>query len=207
MVMSALRLVAFDLDGTLTRGLTCLEALAQRFDVVDQVARWEQARSEAEITAVRQGVWHLLGARAIEDQAGHFRGISLAPGAAEGIRLLHQAGVQTVIVSLAFEIHVRWFARLLGIDHVIATEVSNSGTFQHVFPSTKPTLLAGHAATVGVDLSETAAVGDSFGDVPMLAAVGTSVYLGSAPPEGFTATWHLPHAGIDAVADRLLNNR
>ena len=43
-----IRLVAFDLDGTLTRGQTCLEALAHAFGFADQTPVWEQARTEQE---------------------------------------------------------------------------------------------------------------------------------------------------------------
>ena len=80
---AGIRLVAFDLDGTLTRGQTCMEAIADALGFADQMATWEQART--------------------------------------------------------------------------------NGGFRHVFPATKPTLLAQHARALGIPPHQVAAVGDSPG--------------------------------------------
>ena len=51
-----IRLVAFDLDGTLTRGQTCMEAIADAFGFAAQMSVWEQSRTEQELTAARLGI-------------------------------------------------------------------------------------------------------------------------------------------------------
>ncbi|MEV0129301.1 HAD-IB family phosphatase [Dactylosporangium sp. NPDC050688] len=198
------RLVAFDLDGTLTRGPTCLEATAARHGFAEQMAVWEQARGEAAIIEVRAAVWALLRDWPPERLAAPLAGIPLAPGAAEGITALRDAGLDVVIVSLAFAQHAAYFAAQLGVATVIATDVLTGGGFRHVFPSTKPTLLAAYAAEHGWTLEQVAAVGDSHGDVPMLRACGTSVFVGPALPDDLTPTLHLPAAPIDEVARRIL---
>ena len=53
------------------------------------------------------------------------------------------------------------------------------------------------AATAGLDLEQCAAVGDSFNDLPMLAACGISVAMGNAHPEVAAATAHV----VDSVLD------
>ncbi|MEV4516740.1 HAD-IB family phosphatase [Dactylosporangium sp. NPDC049525] len=199
------RLVAFDLDGTLTRGPTCLEATAARHGFADRMAVWEQARGDDAIVEVRDAVWALLRGWPAERLAAPLADVPLASGAADGIAALRDAGLDVVIVSLAFAPHAAHFAARLGVDAVIATEILDGGGFRHVFPSTKPTLLAEHAAARGWSLADVAAVGDSHGDVPMLRACGTSVFVGADLPDGLTPTLHLPAAPIDEVARRILN--
>jgi HAD superfamily phosphoserine phosphatase-like hydrolase len=199
------RLVAFDLDGTLTRGPTCLEATAARNGFADRAAVWEQqAHGDDAIAEIRDAVWALLRGWTAERLAAPLADVPLAPGAAEGIAALRGAGLEVVIVSLAFAPHAAHFAGRLGVDTVIATEILAGGGFRHVFPSTKPTLLAQYAAARGWPLAEVAAVGDSHGDVPMLRACGTSVFVGATLPPGLTPTLHLPSASIDEVARHIL---
>ncbi|MFB9905784.1 HAD family hydrolase [Allokutzneria oryzae] len=187
------RLVAFDLDGTLTRGRTCLETAAEAFGFADRMPGWQRSRTEREIAAARVEAWHHLRGRNLTPLSE----IPLAPGAAEGIAALRAAGIRTVIVSLAFAAHAEYFARQLGVDAVIATEPDRD---RHVFSSTKPTLLLEHARSLGIPLERIAAVGDSPGDVPMLRACAASCYVGADVPEGFLPSRHLPGAAIDEVA-------
>lgn len=204
---SRIRLVAFDLDGTLTRGPTCLEAAATAYGFVDRLPGWQRSRTEAETAAARVQAWRELTERsgAGVDQGRALAAVSLAPGAVEGVAALHGAGISTVIVSLAFAPHVAHFARRLGVDSWIATEPGVDGPFRHVFSRTKPTLLAGYVHRLGLTPDQVAAVGDTPGDLPMLRSVGTSVYVGPEPLAGFTPTLHLPAAAIDQLARRLLD--
>ncbi|MGW0807564.1 HAD family hydrolase [Nonomuraea sp. NPDC002799] len=204
--MPKVSMVAFDLDGTLTRGPSCLEVLAQRYGFADQMAIWEQAREPAEIVAARRGVRELLDNQPPMDQSEALHALELAPRAIEGIELLHAHDIETVIVSLAYKSHANVLAERVGIRHVIATELLDDGTFNHVFPATKPLLLAEYANQLDMDLSAVAAVGDSVGDVPMLSSVGTSIYVGWSLPDGFQPTMHLPHGDIRELAHHLLDH-
>lgn len=197
-------LVAFDLDGTLTRGRTCMEAIAAAFGFADQMATWEQARTDQELTTARLGMWEHLKHHSCQDITAAIAGIPLAPGAADGIAALREAGIRTVIVSLTLAQCVAYFARRLGADAHIGTEPDGNGGFRHVFPATKPALLAQHARALGIPPQQTAAAGDSPGDIPMLRAARASIYVGAALPDGLTPTWHLPHAPIDEIARIIL---
>jgi phosphoserine phosphatase len=117
---------------------------------------------------------------------------------------LRAAGIRTVIVSLTLAQCVAYFARRLGTDAHIGTEPDGNGGFRHVFPATKPALLAQHARALGIPPQQVAAAGDSPGDIPMLRAARTSIYVGATLPDGFTPTWHLPQAPIDEIARILL---
>ena len=201
---AGIRLVAFDLDGTLTRGQTCMEAIADAFGFADQMAAWEQARTEQELTAARLGMWEYLRHGSSQDINAAIAGIPLAPGAADGIAALRAAGVRTVIVSLTLAQCAAYFARRLGADAHIGTEPDGSGGFRHVFAATKPILLFQHARALGISPDQVAAAGDSPGDIPMLRAARTSIYVGATVPDGFTPTWHLPQAPIDEIARVIL---
>lgn len=201
---AGIRLVAFDLDGTLTRGRTCMEAIAAEFGFADQMAAWEQAHTDQELITARLGMWEHIKHHSCQDITDAIAGIPLAPGAADGIAALREAGIRTVIVSLTLAQCVAYFARRIGADAHIGTEPDGKGGFRHVFPATKPALLARHARALGIPPRELAAAGDSLGDVPMLRAARTSIYVGVALPDGFTPTWHLPRAPIDEIARIIL---
>lgn len=201
---AGIRLVAFDLDGTLTRGLTCMEAIADALGFADQMSAWEQSRTEQELIAARLGMWEHLKHGSSQDITAAIAGIPLAPGAADGIAALRAAGIRTVIVSLTLAQCAEYFAAHLGADAHIGTEPDGSGGFRHVFPANKPALLAQHARALGISAQQIAAAGDSPGDIPMLRASRTSIYVGATLPDGFTPTWHLPQAPIDEIARIIL---
>ncbi|WP_412539969.1 haloacid dehalogenase-like hydrolase [Longispora sp. K20-0274] len=198
-------LVAFDLDGTLTRGPSCLESIAAANGFADRMAVWETSRTEAEIRAARVGVWPILTGLPPDRITGPLADIPLAPGVFEGLAALRAAGVPVVIVSLTFTLTVSWFAERFGIVDFIGTRPHGRG-FRHVFPWTKPVLLAEFAARNKVAMADVVAVGDSVGDVPMLRAVGRSVFVGPALPAGLAPTWHLPGASIATITALLLKD-
>lgn len=200
-----IRLVAFDLDGTLTRGQTCLEAIADAFGFATQTSVWEQARTEQEITAARLGMWEYLQHLSTQDMDSALVSIPLAPGAIEGITALRTAGIGTMIVSLAHAPNVAYFASRLGVDAHFGTELDGSDGFRHVFPATKPALLTEYADSLSISPKQIAAVGDTPNDVPMLRAARISIYVGTTLPDNFTPTWHLPAAPIDEIARIILN--
>jgi HAD superfamily phosphoserine phosphatase-like hydrolase len=201
---AGIRLVAFDLDGTLTRGLTCMEAIADALGFADQMAAWEQSRTEQELIAARLGMWEHLKNGSSQEITAAIAGIPLAPGAADGFAALRAAGIRTVIVSLTLAQCAEYFAAHLGADAHIGTEPDGNGGFRHVFPANKPALLAQHARALGIPAQQVAAAGDSPGDIPMLRAARTSIYVGATLPDGFTPTWHLPQAPIDELARIIL---
>jgi HAD superfamily phosphoserine phosphatase-like hydrolase len=204
-VPAGIRLVAFDLDGTLTRGQTCLEAIADAFGFAAQTSVWQRARTEQELITARLGMWEYLQHLSTEAMDAALANIPLAPGASEGITALRTAGISSIVVSLAFASNVAYFAGRLGVDAHFGTEPDGNGGFRHVFPATKPTLLAEYANALGVLPAQIAAVGDAPGDVPMLRTARISIYVGPTLPDDFTPTWHLPAAPIDEIARIILN--
>jgi len=196
------RLVAFDLDGTLVRGPTICESLAEPLGKLSRMREFEQLRDLAQIRAARQEMlgWYGDVPEALYDKLS----LELAPGAAEAFELLAQRGVQTAIVSITWSFAVERLARRLGAGAWIGTD-AHLGEIRHFWPHDKPVWLTRHASTLGIEMSRVAAVGDSHGDVPMLAAVGHPFFVGADLPREIAHAVHAPNADMREIARLILS--
>jgi len=196
------RLVAFDLDGTLIRGPTICETLAEPLGKLSRMREFEQLRDLTQIRAARQEMLSWYG-EPLNALCEKLTGVAIAPGADEAFELLAQHGIPTAIVSITWSFAVEWFARRFGADAWIGTG-AKSGEVQHFWPSDKPVWLARQANALGIELSEVAAIGDSHGDVPMLAAVGHPFFVGADLPAEIAHAVHVPNADLREIAQRIL---
>ena len=196
------RLAAFDLDGTVVRGPTICESLAESLGKLPRMREIEQLRDLAQIRAARQEMlgWYGDAPHALYDKLS----LELAPGAVEAFGLLAQHGVQTAIVSITWSFAVERLARRLGADAWVGTG-AHLGEIQHFWPDDKPVWLARHASTLGIDMSQVAAVGDSHGDVPMLAAVGHPFFVGAELPREIAHAVHAPNPDMREIAQLILS--
>ncbi|MEV7973669.1 HAD-IB family hydrolase [Cellulomonas sp. NPDC089187] len=126
------------------------------------VTGWEVARVEELVQAhVDRAIRPVLHAEAVERIAAH-----------------HAAGEDVVIVSASAAELVRPIARLLGVDRVIATEMSvRDGRYTgeidfYAYGPAKAVAMRALAQQEGYDLAASSAYTDSTTDAPMLAAVG-----------------------------------
>jgi phosphoserine phosphatase len=198
------RLVAFDLDGTLIRGPTICETLAASVGRLARMQEIEQLRDVAKIRAARAEMLGWYGDGPLDALCARLADAELAPGAQQAFTLLAQRGVATVIVSITWGFAVAWFARRFGAAAWIGTEVTQAGEVRHFWPGDKPVWLAGYAARQAIRISDVAAVGDSPGDVPMLAAVGHPIFVGAALPAEIAHAVHAPNADMRDIADLIL---
>jgi phosphoserine phosphatase len=198
-----LRLVAFDLDGTLIRGDTVCEALARKLGHLERMRELEAIHEERQdresLRSLRQELAvYYRGVPAIELQSC-LSALTLAPGAREGLELLRRAGITSAIVSITWQFAAEWLAAELGVEYYVGTRLLDDGSVDHFWPEDKAVWLEELMRRRGVRRDETVAVGDSWRDVPMLQAVGVAVYLGTVLPPGLAAI-HLPHGDIRDVA-------
>ena len=196
------RLVAFDLDGTLIRGPTICETLAEPLGKLSRMREIELLRDLAQIRAAREEMLGWYG-EPLTALCEKLTDVAIAPGADEAFELLAQHGIQTAIVSITWSFAVEWFARRFGADAWIGTG-AQSGEIQHFWPIDKPIWLARHANALGTELSAVAAVGDSHGDVPMLAAVGHPFFVGADLPAEIAHAFHAPNADLYEIARRIV---
>jgi HAD superfamily phosphoserine phosphatase-like hydrolase len=197
-------LVLFDLDGTLLRGATVCEVLAARLGRIEEMKQFESLTGQTEIAAARREMarWYTQ-----ISPGGLIECLSeaqWAPGAIEGVRLLREAGVHMGIASITWGFAVAWFAAQLGVEHFLATELGKGGYIEHVWPEDKRVWMERLASRLQVQTENVAAVGDSFGDVPMLQAASMAFYVGLHPPPG-TTVLHRPAANVLVLAREILS--
>jgi HAD superfamily phosphoserine phosphatase-like hydrolase len=198
------RLVAFDLDGTLIRGPTLCETLASRLGKLQRMREIEQLREPAQIRAARQEMLTWYGDGPLEALCAELADVNIAPGSADAFKSLLQRGVQSVIVSITWSFAVASFARRFGAAAWVGTDVTQTREILHFWPQDKPVWLKEYAARRGIDMADVAAVGDSLGDVPMLAAVGHPIFVGAELPGVLSHAVHAPYPDMRDVADLIL---
>lgn len=197
-------LVVFDLDGTLLRGPTVCEVLAQSLGRLERMRRLERFADTRELRAAREEMagWYLsVGLATLPDS---LNGARLAPGAEKGLALLRSHGVEVAIASITWGFAVEYFARRLGVEHWQGTELKASGEIRHIWPEDKARWVRELAVRLRVPFVRTAAVGDSTGDLQMLGAVGVPVFVGRDLPSAQQGWLHFPEADLEAVARHLV---
>jgi HAD superfamily phosphoserine phosphatase-like hydrolase len=200
-------LVAFDLDGTLVRGKTCVEALAETVGRVDECAAFERLamRDRESVADARSQMAAWYREHAFDDLCAGLARLTLAPGAAEGFRVLRRHTIKTAIVSITWRFAVDWFAARLGADYTAGTVLVEDGSIDHFWPEDKGRWLDELRRGLELDQAEVAAVGDSHGDSELLAAAGARFYVGAdAPPDADTV--HLPDSDIAQIARLIVDH-
>lgn len=199
-----IRLVAFDLDGTLLRGETVCEVLARPLGRLDRMREFESLREAVEIEAARGEMACWYAAVPPDQLLAPLESLRLAPGVREGFRLLKRHGVGIAIVSITWEFAAAWFARRLGADYAIGTRLGDGSRIAHFWPRDKARWVSELARQLGLESEGVAAVGDSWGDLDMLRAVGQPFFVGRATPAGVDGLRHLPDGDIRTIARRIV---
>ena len=198
-------LVVFDLDGTLLRGPTVCEVLAESLGRLERMRQLERVASEQELRAAREEMAGWYQSVELARLRAALVGARLAPGAEKGLAFLKTRGVALGIASITWSFAVEHFARLLGVEHWQGTVLEECGEIRHSWPEDKALWVRRLSTRLGVPRDRTAAVGDSAGDLPMLRAVGVPVFVGAELPSASEGWLHYPAADIQAVASHVVS--
>jgi phosphoserine phosphatase len=198
-------LVGFDLDGTLLRGRTVCELLAEPLGRASEMVRIEGLCEERDIAEGRLEMAEWYKGHSIHELRGHLREATWAPGAHEAVQKLHSAGIVVAIASYTWSFAVQWFAEQLDVSHHLGTQLRPEGEIHHVWGRDKATWLLDIASNHGVQRERIAAVGDTRGDAEMLCAAGLPFFVGVDPLSGIDALVHMPRADLREVADHILS--
>ena len=149
-----MRIAAFDLDGTLIRGQTACEAIAEGIGRLERMREFEQLRSNQieQIKAARAEMAEWYSSFTFSDLCQHLTTLPIAPGVDEGFALLRDHGFRIAIISLTWEFAVEWFANRFGADYFVGQGLSTEGLITHFWSHEKGLWLAGLAAELGVDM-------------------------------------------------------
>ena len=203
----AMRLVVMDVDSTLVDG-EAIDLLAVRAGCAAKVAELTAATMRGELdfaTALRERVALLAGldASVLDDVRAELR---LAPGARTLVRTLRRLGYRCGIVSGGFTQFTDVLAADLGLDYaaantleIVSGKLTGQVTGAVIDRAGKARALREFAASRGVPLSQTVAVGDGANDLDMIAAAGLGIAFNAKPAvrDAADASVSVPH--LDAI--------
>lgn len=182
-----LKLVAFDMDGTLVDAKSSWGAVHEHFgDHNDEGLRLFNAGSIGDEEFLRRDIevwWRHAPKISVDDLETILDRVPLMPGARKLLDALRNARVVTVIISGGIDVLARRVGRELGIDVVLANgfRVDPTGRLTgegiiRVPIRDKESVLAKLQADLGIPPAETASVGNSEIDVGMFrrSAIGVA---------------------------------
>jgi phosphoserine phosphatase len=183
------RLIVMDVDSTLVQG-EVIEMLGAHAGREEQVRRVTEAAMCGDLDfeqSLRERVALLEGldAAALDTV---YEQLQLAPGARTLVRSLKRLGYRFAIVSGGFRQITDRIAADLGIDfskandlEIVDGRLTGRVLGDVVDRSGKATALREFAATAGIPLSSTVAVGDGANDLEMLSAAGLGIAFNAKP--------------------------
>ena len=177
-------LIAFDFDGTLSDSeMTVL--LGEQLGVADEMADITERAMNDQLSYAEslRSRAELLAGLSEADADDAYSEVVLRPGAADVIDRLREAGHTVAIFTGGFD---RGVAHALNdadteVDHIVANAlpIENGELTGEVtgplIEGTKDDRLEALADDLGVEMSETVAVGDGANDLPMLEVAGLAV--------------------------------
>lgn len=182
-------LVQFDVDSTFIQQ-EVIELLAAKAGVLSDVARITDSAMRGEIDfsqslTARVQLLEGLPSAAIEEVQKEIR---LTDGAQELVEHLHSLGHNVSLVSGGFvqviapiveRLAIRYFrANVLEIDHGYLTGKIDG---QIIDRAAKARALLEFAASSGVEIANTVAIGDGANDLDMMAVAGLSIAFNAKP--------------------------
>ncbi|MEX1164651.1 MAG: phosphoserine phosphatase SerB [Nitriliruptor sp.] len=203
----AKRLVVMDVDSTLIQD-EVIEMLAERAGCHAEVAEITERAMRGELdfaTSLGERVAKLAGTPVeVLDQVGD--AITLTPGARTFVRTLKRLGYTVAIVSGGFTAVVDRLAADLGIDHAVANELEVADgrltgrvIGEVVDRAGKAEVLRRIAATEGIPLEQTVAIGDGANDLDMLAVAGLGIAFNAKPAVRAAADTAVTVPYLDAI--------
>jgi phosphoserine phosphatase len=202
------RLLVADMDSTLI-GQESVDELAAYAGVRAHVASITERAMGGEVAfepALRERVALLAGLpETVIDEALANR-ITLNLGARTLVQTMKARGARAVVVSGGFRPFTRAIAARLGADEDRANELDIADgklTGRAIEPiqggDAKLTALKEIAGAMGIDLSETMAVGDGANDLAMLLAAGLGVAYRAKPKVAAAAHARVDHGDLTAL--------
>lgn len=194
--MAGSRLIFFDIDGTLTRGVNSGTFIAERLGIGEEMCMAEEAyaRGEMDNAAVcRVDASGHAGLR-VEDVEAWLDDMPLIDGIAPALKACRDAGFIPYLASCTWSHIGGYLARRFGfagwcgpelevIDGLFTGEVARDADER-----AKPAFARLLSRDLGIDLALCAAVGDSRSDIPLFRAVGTSLALNASSEARAAAT-------------------
>lgn len=213
--LSDFKLIAFDMDSTLI-SIECVDEIADVVGRKAEVAAITEAAMQGIITdykeSLRQRVALLKGVTLQDLDRVFTERLRFNPGAKELIDAARAAGLKTLLVSGGFTFFSDRVKAHLGIDFARSNvlEVDNGALSGSMVDqpwgdicdgAEKRRTLLEVASLMGIDPSQTIAVGDGANDLPMMGVAGLSVAYHAKPTVRAQANVAINQGGLDRLLE------
>lgn len=203
-----IRIISFDFDLTLSRGVTAIEHFAGRHGQSDYICEMERRfRTEGLTTrAFSDLTAHLFAGMTLAQLEHTMSDIPLLDDVEDVFAFLRARGHSIIINSVGYSVLIPSCLQKFGADGVSGAELhAESGVLsgrvaRYADESAKIEFAAAHARALGCRLENVLAVGDSRSDIPLFKAVGGSVALNGDQGARETATHSLSTDSLWPVA-------
>ena len=201
------RLICFDMDSTLI-GAECIDELARRAGVYDQVAAVTESAMRGEIDfkesfTRRVALLKGLPESVMEDVA---QNLPFNEGLERMMTVLKRVGYKTAILSGGFTYFGKYLQQKFGFDYVYANEleiVDGKLTGRYlgdvVDGRCKAELLRLLCQFENIDIAQSVAVGDGANDLPMLGTAGLGIAYHAKPKVKANAQQNISTVGLDGI--------
>jgi phosphoserine phosphatase len=203
------RLACFDLDGTLVRGTSVSQHLADRMELGEEMAELERRYAAGEISnslvAVEQarGWSHLR----VAELTAMLSDIPCIDAIDATLAELRSRGIDSILATVTWSFAAEEFGRRHGFLEVSGTEIElahgrpTGAVARHFDERDKLAFVSSYCDRHGIDLAECIAVGDSRSDVPLFGAVGFAVALNATSDARAAATVSIDTGWLPDVLD------
>lgn len=203
------RLVQLDVDSTFIQQ-EAIELLAAKAGVLEEVARITESAMRGELDFAESLIARVSLLKGLPENVFDQvrKEISLTPGAAELVELLHQKGHCVSLVSGGFVNIMQPIVDELKIDYFIANtlevidgHLTGKVLGEIVDRAAKAIALKEFAAQAGVDIANTVAIGDGANDLDMMAIAGISIAFNAKPIVAAAADYSINEPSLASVAE------
>lgn len=202
------RLLIADMDSTVI-DQECIDELGAALGIKDSIAAITERAMRGEIEfvpAVRERVALLKGLRHEELARVFEEQITIRPGARTLVRTMRANGAYTALVSGGFTFFTDRVANAVGFDENKANTLNFvggvlDGTVSEPILGAEAKLIALNAYVdrLGIEVSQTIAVGDGANDLAMIGAAGLGIAFKAKPAVAAAADACVTHADLSAL--------
>lgn len=208
--LSHIGLAVMDMDSTLI-SIECIDEIADMMGIKPQIADITEAAMRGELdfaASLRKRVSLLKGLPESALQRVIDERLQLNPGACEWIAACKANNIKTMVVSGGFTLFANHTQSLLGLDYAVANtlEIIDGKLTGHILgdivdASRKAHELEKLRDALGLNVSQTIAIGDGANDLKMMSTAGVGVAYHAKPVVQAQSTYALNFVGLDGIAN------
>lgn len=204
----------FDIDGTLTYGISSGAFIADRLGTGDRMRDAEDRYARGEIgndTVCDIDARGYTGHR-VSEIHGWLNDLPLVQGIAQSVAECKSRGIEPVLASCAWTVVSESLAQRFGFEAWCGPELAvKDGVFigktaAYADEQTKVTFMRQQCECLGVEASNCIAIGDSRSDLPLFKAVGVSLAFNADKQTRAAATFAFEGADLSTALARLFEH-